>query len=89
MIDLPGVIEDLTEVVEHIAYSHNFRSEDAQRRSGELLAGIRARLAQTAEDLAADVAPDPADPAVAADPAATATAPPATTAASTAGPATS
>jgi hypothetical protein len=54
-----GVIEDLVEVTEHLVYSHNFRSEDTQRRVGELLSGIKTRLAPPSEP---ETVPAPAPP---------------------------
>jgi hypothetical protein len=57
-----SVIDDLIEVVEHLAYSHNFRSEDVQRRVAQLLSGIRARIAAEPDQAS------PADPTPAATP---------------------
>lgn len=39
-----NVLRDLTELAEHLTYSHTFRSEKTQHRAHELLGKIRAEL---------------------------------------------
>lgn len=58
---LEDLLPDVIEVVEHIAYSHNYRSENTQKRVGELLASIRTRLidAAAAVKAAEAAAPSP------------------------------
>jgi hypothetical protein len=52
------IVTDLAEVVEHLAYSHNFRSEDVQKRVGELLSAVRDGIARLEDE--APPAPEPA-----------------------------
>lgn len=62
------VVKTLLEVVEHLAYSHTFRSEAVANRVRELLGEARAALEGPAPAPAEQPVPAPADQAPAAAP---------------------
>lgn len=67
---MQALLKDMTEVLEHLVYSHTFRSEKVQKRTHALLTRIAAGL----EDLAGKIDP-PAAPAETPEPPAPAEAP--------------